>query len=83
MEPMADLLDVYIFRDPSFAPDGNTLVCVAPRRAMKRFMSKRECRAHLVGAPSIVARCGLLMSECGATETARVFAASFVNAVRN
>jgi hypothetical protein len=42
MELMADLLDVYVFRDPSFAPDGNTLVCIVPRRAMKRFMSKSE-----------------------------------------
>lgn len=39
---MADVLDVYVFRDPAFSPDGNTLVCVAPRRGMKRFMSKRE-----------------------------------------
>ena len=39
---MADVLDVYVFRDPHFAPDGNTLVCVAPRRGLTRFMSKRE-----------------------------------------
>ena len=39
---MAELLDVYVFRDPHFAPGGDTLVCIAPRRAMKRFMSKSE-----------------------------------------
>jgi hypothetical protein len=39
---MADVLDVYVFRDPTFSPDGNTVVCVAPRRGMKRFMSTRE-----------------------------------------
>ena len=39
---MADVLDVYVFRDPNFAPEGNTLVCIAPRRAMEPFMSKSE-----------------------------------------
>jgi hypothetical protein len=35
-------LDVYVFRDPTFSPDGNTQVCAVPSRAMKRFMSKKE-----------------------------------------
>lgn len=39
---MADLLDVYVFRDAHFAPDGNTLVCIAPSRQLKRFISKAE-----------------------------------------
>ena len=39
---MTDTLDVYVFRDPHFAPDGNTLVCVAASRGMKRFISKGE-----------------------------------------
>ena len=39
---MSDALDVYVFREPAFSPDGNTLVCVAPARGMKRFISKRE-----------------------------------------
>ena len=39
---MPELLDVYVFRDSHFAPDGNTVMCIAPRRAMERFMSKHE-----------------------------------------
>ena len=39
---MADKLDVYVFRDTHFAPDGDTLVCVAPSRGMKRFITKGE-----------------------------------------
>jgi hypothetical protein len=39
---MADTLNVYVFRDPHFAPDGDTLVCVAERAEMERFIDKGE-----------------------------------------
>ena len=39
---MAHTLDVYVFRDPHFAPDGDTLVCVAERAKMERFIGKNE-----------------------------------------
>ena len=40
--PMTDPLDVYVFRDPHFAPDGDTLVCIAERAEMERFIPKDE-----------------------------------------
>jgi hypothetical protein len=39
---VTNTLDVYIFRDPHFAPDGDTLVCVAERAKMERFIPKGE-----------------------------------------
>ncbi|MFL6724989.1 MAG: hypothetical protein ACJ8FS_00560 [Sphingomicrobium sp.] len=39
---MTDTLDVYVFRDPHFAPDGDTLVCIAERAEMERFIRKNE-----------------------------------------
>jgi hypothetical protein len=36
------MIDVYVFRDPHFAPDGNTVVCIVPKRSMQRFVSKKE-----------------------------------------
>jgi len=39
---MTDTLDVYEFRDPHFAPDGDTLVCVVERKRLKKYVSKRE-----------------------------------------
>jgi hypothetical protein len=39
---MANLLDVYVFRDPHFSPEGDTIVCIPPLRGMKRFVSKSE-----------------------------------------
>ena len=39
---MAEPLDVYVFRDPHFAPDGDTLVCIAERAKMERFIPKTE-----------------------------------------
>ena len=39
---MADTVAVYVFRDPHFAPDGDTLVCIAERGDMERFISKEE-----------------------------------------
>ncbi len=39
---MSDALDVYLFRDPHFAPDGDTIVCIAERTRMERFVAKKE-----------------------------------------
>ena len=39
---MTDPLDVYVFRDRHFAPDGDTLVCIAERAEMERFIPKDE-----------------------------------------
>lgn len=39
---MTDPLDVYVFRDPHFAPEGDTLVCIAERVEMERFIPKDE-----------------------------------------
>src|SRR4051812_41707332 len=39
---MSDPLDVHVFRDPHFAPEGDTLICVVQRKQMERFISKRE-----------------------------------------
>jgi hypothetical protein len=35
-------LDVYVFRDPHFSPSGDTLVCIAERRRLERFMTRQE-----------------------------------------
>ena len=35
-------LDVFVFRDPHFVPDGDTLVCIAERAEMERFIPKGE-----------------------------------------
>jgi hypothetical protein len=39
---MADTVAVYVFRDPHFAPHGDTLVCIAGRTEMERFVSTEE-----------------------------------------
>lgn len=39
---MVETLCVYVFRDPHFAPGGDTLVCVAERSKMERFIGKNE-----------------------------------------
>jgi hypothetical protein len=39
---MPQPLDVYLFRDPHFAADGDTLVCVAERTDIERFIPKDE-----------------------------------------
>lgn len=38
---MPSSLDVFVFRD-YFAPDGDTLVCIAPQAEMERFLSTGE-----------------------------------------
>src|ERR1700751_5735840 len=42
---MADTLAVYVFRDPHFAPDGDTPVWIAERSEMERFIPKKVARA--------------------------------------
>ena len=37
-----NVLNVYVFRDPHFAPDGDTMVCVAERSQTERFFPKKE-----------------------------------------
>jgi hypothetical protein len=44
-----DTLDVYVFRDSAFAPAGDTLVCIARRRQMERFVAKREVASAFSG----------------------------------
>ena len=39
---MMEHLEVFVFRDASFAPSGDTLVCIAEKSAMERFISKKE-----------------------------------------
>ncbi len=39
---MTERLNIYIFRDPHFAPDGDTMVCVAKRSECERFLSEKE-----------------------------------------
>jgi hypothetical protein len=39
---MPDTLNVHVFRDPHFAPEGDTLVCIAERTKMERFIGKDE-----------------------------------------
>ncbi len=39
---MSDTLDVYVFRDPRFAPDGDTILCIAERARMERFVTNKE-----------------------------------------
>lgn len=52
---MADTLDVYVFRDPHFAPDGDTLVCVAERAKLERFIPKDEV-AHAFSGHAVYRR---------------------------
>jgi hypothetical protein len=35
-------LHVYIFREAGFAPAGDTIVCIAKRSSLKRYISKDE-----------------------------------------
>ena len=37
-----DVLDAFVFRDPHFAPAGDTVVCIANRAQMKAFIKKSE-----------------------------------------
>lgn len=46
---MPDPLDVFVFRDPHFAPDGDTLVCIAERAEMERFIPKGEVESAFSG----------------------------------
>jgi hypothetical protein len=39
---MSPQLDIYVFRDPSFSPSGDTLVCIVEQNQMERFMTKEE-----------------------------------------
>jgi hypothetical protein len=61
---MADTLSVYVFRDPHFAPDGDTLVCVTERAKMERFIGKREVAwafsGHAVYRPKGRTKSGIL-----------------------
>jgi hypothetical protein len=61
---MADTLNVYVFRDPHFAPDGDTLVCVAERTQMERFIGKGEVAwafsGHAVYRPKGRTKSGVL-----------------------
>jgi hypothetical protein len=41
-EHVSTVVPVYVFRDPHFAPSGDTLVCVAEQRFLERHMSKKE-----------------------------------------
>ena len=46
---MTGPLDVYIFREAGFAPAGDTVVSIARRAAVKRYMSKDEIDAAFSG----------------------------------
>ncbi len=39
---MTDPLHVFVFRDPHFAPDGDTLVCIAEQAEVERFIPNDE-----------------------------------------
>lgn len=39
---MPEPLRIYVFRDPHFAPDGDTLVCIAERTRTEKFIQKKE-----------------------------------------
>ncbi len=40
--PMTNAVTAYTFRDPTFAPSGDTIVCVVDAAASARFMSRAE-----------------------------------------
>jgi hypothetical protein len=42
-------LTAYSFRDPTFSPDGDTLVCVVERGALSKFMGVRELHRAFSG----------------------------------
>lgn len=46
---MTEPLVIYIFRDPHFAPDGDTMVCVVERTGCERFLSKNEISSAFSG----------------------------------
>jgi hypothetical protein len=39
---MTDAVDAFTFRDPAFAPSGDTIVCIVDAAAAAAFMSKSE-----------------------------------------
>jgi hypothetical protein len=42
-------LTVYIFRDPNFAPAGDTMVCIAPEARLERFIPREELASAFSG----------------------------------
>jgi hypothetical protein len=43
-------LTAYSFREPTFSPDGDTLVCLVERGALSKFMGVRELHRAFSGA---------------------------------
>ena len=44
-----EVVDAFVFRDPHFAPAGDTVVCIADRRQMKPYMKKGELGSLFAG----------------------------------
>ena len=61
---MANTLNVFVFRDAHFAPDGDTVVCVAERAQMERYIGKYEIEwafsGHAVYRPEGRMKSGIL-----------------------
>ena len=49
---MIDPLHAYVFRDPSFAPSGDTVVCIVDAATVSRFMDKEEIERAFSGYAS-------------------------------